>query len=272
MSENRRRVVFLHVPKTAGQSVHAYLAAAFRPSEICPAREQRQMVGLSIPAIRRYSLFSGHLDWAQLDCLGGSPFVFTILRDPLERIMSFYFFLRREAKQLPPDELAAQHQRGLRAALELSPDEYFCGGPPDLRNFLDDHFDNFYTFYFAGRSFDARRRILGQIGGRGGIQRSDIVAVARANLSTLGGVYRMTELARLEEDLRAIGCVALGKSMVEIRDNVGEGDLQSRLAELATIGPCMQALRRLHEMVGHDNELWNDATIFHGTEARNALV
>jgi hypothetical protein len=31
-------VVFLHIPNTAGQSVHAALLAAFEPSAICPAR------------------------------------------------------------------------------------------------------------------------------------------------------------------------------------------------------------------------------------------
>jgi hypothetical protein len=261
----RRPVIFLHIPKTAGQSVHAFMEASFPKEEVCPARENVQLLGMSVPRLRGYRLFSGHLDWAQLDCVGGAPFIFTILRDPLDRIMSFYFFLRRQAQGLTLEELHSPQRRGMRAALELSPDEYFCGGPPDLRHFLDDHFDNFYAFYFAGRTYDARRRIFGRVGtGPGMLSMQQVVDCAKENLRTLGGVYRVDELARLEADLRALGVGLPGRSLVEIRANTGEGDTESRLAQLAKIGPAERALRRIREMTAWDQAIWSDAALFGG--------
>jgi hypothetical protein len=44
-----RAILFLHIPKTAGQSVHAFMQASFTRAEICPARDNEQRVGLSVP-------------------------------------------------------------------------------------------------------------------------------------------------------------------------------------------------------------------------------
>src|ERR1044071_10007863 len=91
------RVIFLHIPKTAGQSVHESLRRLFAPEEICPARENFQLLPISIQELRRYRLFSGHLDWCLLDVVPQPRFTFTVLRRPIERIISFYFFLRGRA-------------------------------------------------------------------------------------------------------------------------------------------------------------------------------
>ena len=92
-------VIFLHIPKTAGQSVHSFLVHLFGQGAIAPARVNEQLIQLSIPQIRKYSVFSGHMDWAMLDCVERPRFVFTILREPTDRILSFYYYLRSEAKR-----------------------------------------------------------------------------------------------------------------------------------------------------------------------------
>ena len=255
----RRPIIFLHIPKTAGQSVHAFMEASFTQAEICPARDNEQLIGLSVPLMRTFRLFSGHLDWAQLDCIGDDPFIFTILRDPLDRIMSFYFFLRRQAQSLTEEELHATHHRGLRAALELTPDDYFCGGPDDIRQFIDDHFDNFYTFYLAGRTYDARKRMSGRIGtGPGMLSMAQVVECAKDNVRTLSAVYRVADLARLEQDLRSLGVGMADTSLLTIRDNMAEGNALSRVAALARIGPCESALQRIGEMIQYDQIIWQD--------------
>ena len=42
------RIIFLHLPKTAGQSVHAALVDGFGEAAICPARVNEQLDGLTI--------------------------------------------------------------------------------------------------------------------------------------------------------------------------------------------------------------------------------
>src|ERR1700722_17141924 len=137
------RVIFLHIPKTAGQSVHNYLQRAVGAAKICPARENFQLVGKSILELSRYKVFSGHLDWALLDCVAANAFAFTILREPTDRILSFFFFLRGEALRLTPEQIDLPQNQGKKYLLKLSVDDYFCGGPPFIRSFLDSHFDNF---------------------------------------------------------------------------------------------------------------------------------
>lgn len=127
------RVVFLHIPKTAGQSVHAALQAAFEPSAIRPARVNEQLRPMGISELNRYQVFSGHFDWSALDCIKGPSYRFTILRDPLERTLSFYFYLRKQqGEALAPAERAMPQHSGRRAAAEMTSDEYFLSGPPHL--------------------------------------------------------------------------------------------------------------------------------------------
>jgi len=259
-----RPIIFLHIPKTAGQSVHTFLRASFRDGEICPARQNIHLAGLSIIQLRQYQLFSGHLDWAQLDCVHPDPFVFTVMREPIDRILSFYFFLRRNAQKASPNELQLPKRRGLRAILELSPDDYFTKGPPGLRAFIDDHFDNFYTYYFCGRTFNARRRLANHLKPGRGHSIDEYLETARQNLAFLSGVYRVSEMDRLESDLLNV----LPKRhrrrarLKNIRKNVGTGDRDSRIQALRAIGPAEKALKRIGEMCAHDDCLWADDSLF----------
>lgn len=260
----QRPIIFLHIPKTAGQSIHAFMQSSFETSHICPARENWQMAGMSISQIRQYRLFSGHLDWAHLDCVHPDPFIFTVLRNPLERILSFYFFLRRKAQKIPSEEIKQPHRRGMHAALFLSPDEYFTKGPPDLRTFIDDHFDNFYTYYFCGRTFDARRKLVGLLQPGRDRTISEYVDNAKKNLGLLSGVYRVSDMDRLETDLREVLPKApsgIGR-LREIKKNVGSGTPESRLEALRAIGPAEKALERINQMCAHDNRLWEDESLF----------
>lgn len=257
------KVIFLHIPKTAGQSVHAYLEQSAAASEICPARENWQLACMPIDQIRKYSVFSGHLDWSLLDCVLGTPFIFTILRDPLDRILSFYFFLRQEAAAMSAEELGRPHLSGISASLTLSPDEFFCGGPPSLRDFLDDHFDNFYTYYFCGRSFDARRRLKGLIGGPpANLTMDDLLNCAVSNLSQLSGVYRVQNLERLQNDIGGVLPISPAVSLASMRVNVGRVGGDDRVAVLREIGPAALALERIQEMSFYDRKIWESADLF----------
>ena len=83
-----RPIVFLHIPKTAGQTIHFALAEMVGARNVSPIRVNGQAVDhCTLPP--GYLLHSGHIDWTNLDSVEGNPFVFTVLRDPAERIGSF---------------------------------------------------------------------------------------------------------------------------------------------------------------------------------------
>lgn len=96
-------------------------------------------------------MFPGQFHWHALDQIEGPSFTFSVLRQPVARIASFYFFLRAVAARSDPAKLSGPHMQGIHAALTLPPDAFFCdSGSPEVRTHIDDLFDNFYTFYFAG--------------------------------------------------------------------------------------------------------------------------
>jgi hypothetical protein len=249
-------IVFLHIPKTAGQSVHQFLKRIVGPQAVAPARVNDQLYGLSISELRRYRLISGHLDWALLDCVGEPKFVFTILRDPVERILSFYFFLRAEARKLSGEALHLPENQGKEAALHLSCDDYFTRGKPHLRTFLDNHYDNFYMYYFAGRSYDGRQRLLARKAAEKSFTTERILKMAFDNLALLDGVYTMDRLDVLERDIRFATGFDEGFSLASLHVNRGEGDGANRMDELKALGATDLTFQRIRAMVMLDEEIW----------------
>ena len=260
MSESTAKVIFLHIPKTAGQSVHAALVAAFGASAVCPARVNEQLVGIPVNELNRYRVFSGHLDWSLLDCVEGPRTVFTVLREPRDRILSFYFYLREQASKLSAADLDKPQHQGMKAALRLTPDQYFCAGPPHLRRFLDDHYDNFYTYFFAGRYYSARGLLNGRIG-RGEISREQLVERALENLCTLDAVFSVEDTAAVFAWIRELGGAAIRgdeRYRVNVNAAVEAGERASRLAAL---GATQAAFDRIDAYCKLDGELWRRAPI-----------
>jgi hypothetical protein len=257
---NPTSVAFLHIPKTAGQSIHARLVDLFGAAAVAPARVNEQLILMSIADIRRYRVFSGHLDWASLDCMSQPSFTFTVLRNPLDRILSFYFFLRREARALSAAELVLPQNQGKHAALTYSCDDYFTAGPPPIRTFLDNHFDNFYMYYFAGRRFDGRQSLIGRQRADATVTEDRILDLARRNIAVLDRVYTVDNLADLEDDLcRISGSTVTGKPLASLRINAGDNDsTEVRKAKLSEMGATNKTFARLEQMTRLDQVLWNE--------------
>jgi Sulfotransferase family len=258
MEQKKHRFVFLHIPKTAGQSVHHFLEFFVRPEEVAPARVNAQLITMSIHEMRQYRLFSGHLDWCLLDCLDGPKFVFSVLREPLSRIVSFYLYLLREAKTLPPNELHLPQNAGPRAILDLSCDQYFSAGPPDIRNFLDNNYHNFYAYYFAGRRFDARQKLTTQQRFNNALTDEKIVDMACENILCLDAIYSVNALHHLENDIRALtGTHEAAPRLDDLHVNAGDSNtMEERMAELERLGATQVTFRKLQEMTVLDQEIW----------------
>lgn len=191
-----RPIVFLHIPKTAGQTIHHALSAAVGARHVSPVRVNAQAgQGPKMPP--GYRLYSGHIDWMELPSLP-DPFTFTVLRDPRERIASFYFYLLKEAREgrAAPDPETG----GAPPILARDADGYFCGGGPLWQRHIANHYDNFYCRYFATGRYDSA-------GAWEGIPPAHRLktALTRAH-SHLDRVYSVTDLAALEADLtRGLG-------------------------------------------------------------------
>lgn len=184
-------IVFLHIPKTAGQTVHNSLSRVVKARRVSPIRVHTQTALPQDQYPPGYSLYSGHLDWTAMDHLPAARFVFTVLRDPGERIASFYFYLQREAAALGPTDLNLPHNIGLKRALDWSPDDYFFGGDAAWQVFVRSHYDNFYCTYFA------TRRMLGW-GAAQDFSAKQLLAKARQGLAAIDRSYSTHDMAQLE--------------------------------------------------------------------------
>jgi hypothetical protein len=96
-----RPVFHLHIPKTAGSSVTELVKTQFRPENICPYFHQAHITGGE--KWEAWQLFWGHLLLPLRDQLEDA-IVFTFLRDPVERFLSEYHYVRSCR-----EEIEAQH-------------------------------------------------------------------------------------------------------------------------------------------------------------------
>lgn len=257
------KIKFLHVPKTAGTSIRIFLQRFFLSRHVCPATNNGEFLALPPDQRRSYRLFAGHFDWSYLDQIDGECFTFSILRRPQDRLVSYYFYLRSKGAGLDAPSLSLDRYRGFHAALTLSPDAFFCdGGTREVRKHLDALFDNFYAYYFAEKSFDARRRV--QVGRT--ISEAELLARANRNLDALDGLYAMDDLSALQEDVAAACAGSIVGRWGALRSrfsplgsltlNRGSGDQASRIAELRSLGATQRTFDRIEEMTRLDDVIW----------------
>lgn len=191
-----KTIVFVHIPKTAGQAIHHELVRAVGAHNTSPIRVHTQVAKGAPHLPPEFLLHSGHIDWAEIDTLPAERFSFSVLRDPLERIASFYFYLLKEARGLTEAELATPQQTGKRMILAHSADDYFFGGDASWQAFVRDHNDNFYCSYFATRLMRGRRSLAG-------LSPDEILDRAEAGARSLSHIYHIDDLAALERDALA---------------------------------------------------------------------
>jgi hypothetical protein len=85
---------FLHIPKTAGVSLHRAIEAAFPAESICPHWLWDQLVTVPADRLRSYRVFRGHFHGDLERFLERRLRIFTLLRDPVERTVSSYYYHR----------------------------------------------------------------------------------------------------------------------------------------------------------------------------------
>ena len=88
-------LVFVHIPKTGGLTLRAILGTFFAYNEICPIVDWDEVLKRRLN-LAYYHLFNGHFPYSIRDWLPEEPQYITMLREPVERVVSQYQHEKRE--------------------------------------------------------------------------------------------------------------------------------------------------------------------------------
>lgn len=152
-------LAFVHVPKCGGTTVHDWLVERIAPSAMCPQRHRMpaELQPARLASLERYRVFSGHFDVVDLLHLPGPQHRFTVLREPIARIVSLYDFWRAHT----PEHIEEHDLVGPRAARSMTFDEFALADDPRIVHDLDNTFVRTFTGLIrTGEPFADRRRAL----------------------------------------------------------------------------------------------------------------
>lgn len=91
------RVVFIHIPKTAGITFSTVIHPLLAQLPWCPVISAENLVAIPYDEILQYKLFTGHFRYRLLEKIFPSGFIaLTFLREPISRTISHYKYLLRQ--------------------------------------------------------------------------------------------------------------------------------------------------------------------------------
>lgn len=137
-----RRVLFDHLAKCAGTTIGQYLKRQYLGRLVFTIDEQESVKAFQLLPERsryRYHLIKGHGAHDLLDYVHPDTITLTIFREPIERIVSHYLYVKQCTKH-------HLHDRVINSGIELK-DYASSGISCELRNW--------YTTHFTGLSLDA---------------------------------------------------------------------------------------------------------------------
>lgn len=132
MSNNsiaKQSAIFLHIHKTAGTTLHAILQRQYADEDVynidAKGHNFDHFTGLSQSMRAKIHLLKGHMDYGLHEFLPQPATYFTFLRDPIERAISYYYFIQRTPQH--PHHQAA-NELSLYEFLEQKVDRLMANG------------------------------------------------------------------------------------------------------------------------------------------------
>ncbi|MEP1471052.1 MAG: sulfotransferase family 2 domain-containing protein [Halieaceae bacterium] len=150
-----RRVVFLHIAKTAGTSIIHFFQQRLSAEKICSHGDFLtfpERGDLFQAQLRRYQFVSGHFGYADVEPLLKESYSFTFLRDPVDRVLSLYKFCMHSDMQ---KQFAVA-----RAARDLGLEGFLSSTLPEVSEMLD----NQQTWQLSSRYWHKDRRAMSGLG------------------------------------------------------------------------------------------------------------
>lgn len=112
MPQHNETLIFLHIPKTAGTTLQWIIERQYDPSEIYTLRGQHDVPALEqLPLEQKLRLraIKGHMGFGIHRTLPQPSTYLTLLRDPVDRVISSYYYIRRTPKHPHYDAIASEN-------------------------------------------------------------------------------------------------------------------------------------------------------------------
>lgn len=90
--------LFMRIHKTAGEAMAKQILDQLPPDRVCPQHFEWQVRNLPLATLRQFDFFQGHISPSALSATGAPLRVFTMLRDPRERLLSCFFYWKHGSK------------------------------------------------------------------------------------------------------------------------------------------------------------------------------
>jgi Sulfotransferase family len=109
-----RALLFLHIPKAGGTTLHSVIERQFAPEVIfsingmTPARSIKEFIALPAQQREKIRLLKGHMPFGLHKYLSVPAVYLTMLRDPVDRVVSHYYFVRRSPGVRHHEEVARE--------------------------------------------------------------------------------------------------------------------------------------------------------------------
>jgi hypothetical protein len=142
----KSRLVFDHIPKTAGTSISSALERMFGQSPGLPEYFNSHLHVISAAGTRR--VLGGHLWFTPHEPLAPGWYYCTLLRDPIDRFLSQYWFYRSQGQKWAAQSGGLPHEDPqVQAAADLDLEQFLASSDSRIRL----AFQNVQAVHFARR-------------------------------------------------------------------------------------------------------------------------
>lgn len=122
-ARQQQAVIFLHLPKTAGTTLNRIARRHYAPEAVhaLGPRAQDEIAAFQALGKRereRVRFLTGHMAFGLHEDLPAPSRYITLLRHPVERVISFFYYIRHMGQHYLHDLVVREHDMDLEAYLD----------------------------------------------------------------------------------------------------------------------------------------------------------